>query len=171
MKISAIDLEDIERFLGEKQGVVKKNTVCQHIIVLRMILSAGVRWKMIKANPAKEKLNFGAWEDDDQEIAPLTPAEVDTFLKNTGEWRTFFLVSFCTGLRIGEMLAMKWGNLDGNTYSATENLRRDNSFGAPKTKSSKASVKISPAVVAACGRSGSTWPRRDFRRRNGKIWI
>jgi hypothetical protein len=47
------------------------------------------------------------------------------------------------------MLAMKWGNLDGNTYNVTENLRRDNSFGAPKTKSSKASVKISPAVVAA----------------------
>lgn len=66
------------------------------------------------------------------------------------------------------MLAMKWGNLDGNTYNVTENLRRDNSFGAPKTKSSKASVKISPPWSRHYGRSGSAWSLMIARREGVK---
>ncbi len=149
MKVGAISFEDIERFVGEKLSEVKRSTVRQHINVLRMVLSAGVRWKKLRANVAKEKQNYGTWEDKDQEIDPLAREEVRTFLDHAGEWHTFFMVAFCTGMRVGEMLAMKWINLEGDNYSVTENLRRDRTFGAPKTRSSKAPVKLSPDVVAA----------------------
>jgi integrase len=49
-------------------------------------------------------------------INPLTPAEADLVLeacrKNYPQWYALFLTAFRTGMRLGEILALEWGDID-----------------------------------------------------------
>jgi integrase len=49
------------------------------------------------------------------QIEPLTGEEVSLFLANCQkEWYPLFLTAFRTGLRLGELLALEWGDIDFN---------------------------------------------------------
>jgi len=65
-------------------------------------------------------------------------------------------VAIFAGLRIGEILAMRWGNLDSDSgqYFVKETWHRPKKdrpayFADPKTKSSIAPVDLSPACLDA----------------------
>jgi integrase len=71
-----------------------------------------------------------------------------------------FLMSLATGMRIGEVLALTWGDIDfeGKTIRINKSLsyvkdpddpedKWRNAIGAPKTKSSNRTIPMSPAVI------------------------
>ncbi|MEC8933087.1 MAG: site-specific integrase [Candidatus Latescibacterota bacterium] len=70
------------------------------------------------------------------------------------DWHSIFVTAIHTGVRIGELLAMKWANVDWEqkTYSVTENLTRAREFEEPKTIESCASVPLSAAAIDALKR-------------------
>ena len=49
---------------------------------------------------------------------PFEQSEVDTVLdvcrRHFPEWHTFYLAAFRTGMRIGEILGLQWGDIDFN---------------------------------------------------------
>jgi integrase len=50
------------------------------------------------------------------DILPLGQQEVKGFLNNVApHYTSFFLVAFFTGMRFGEMAALKWKNVDLNS--------------------------------------------------------
>ncbi len=64
--------------------------------------------------------------------------------------RTIVLLAVMTGLRIGEILALRWGRIN----FATGTLRVEETcykghFGTPKTRASRREVPLTPAVVKA----------------------
>lgn len=81
----------------------------------------------------------------------LTPAEVRSFLSSVPKSRyALYVTAITTGVRIGELIAMKWSNIDWRrgTYSVRENLTRrrrgvQGGFSAPKTEDSAATVDLS----------------------------
>src|ERR1700722_16915834 len=64
--------------------------------------------------------------------------------------RTIVLVAVMTGLRIGEILALRWGriNLGAGTLRVEETCYKG-TFGTPKTRASRREVPLTPAVVQA----------------------
>lgn len=79
------------------------------------------------------------------EIKPFTIEEVKKIIDyNKVDWFTnFFAISVFTGLRTGELLALKWKDLDFE--KETINVQRTFSLGmesTPKTKSSKAIIDL-----------------------------
>ena len=58
-------------------------------------------------------------EKDQAKIEPLNHEEVELFLgacqKNYPEHYPFFLCAFRTGMRLGELLALRWGDVDFNS--------------------------------------------------------
>jgi integrase len=65
---------------------------------------------------------------------------------------TIVMVAVLTGLRIGEILALRWKRIDllGATLEVAENYS-SGEFGSPKTKSSRRVVPISTPLVRAFG--------------------
>jgi integrase len=64
--------------------------------------------------------------------------------------RTIVLLAAMTGLRIGEILALRWGRI--NFVAATLRVEEtccEGHFGTPKTKASRREVPLSPTVVQA----------------------
>jgi len=64
--------------------------------------------------------------------------------------RTIVLLAVMTGLRIGEILALRWGriNLAAGTLRVEETCYKG-TFGSPKTRASRREVPLAPAVVQA----------------------
>lgn len=67
------------------------------------------------------------------------PEEVERFLKASRNHRlhTLFSLMLATGLRIGEALALRWEDWEGERLWVRHTLRRDGTLGPPKTPGSE----------------------------------
>jgi len=98
---------------------------------------------------------------DDKEAKALTVDEMNKFLETLSapkigpKWRSAFLLAIGTGLRQGEMLALKWENIDFRNYSISikEAISRTKAegliFKSPKTKKSKRTLPIPKEAAIA----------------------
>jgi integrase len=75
--------------------------------------------EIIEVNPVLgvvKRLNLSM--DKQEEVEPLTKEEVSLFLEtckqNRPEYYPLFLTAFRTGMRLGELLGLKWGDVDWN---------------------------------------------------------
>lgn len=93
------------------------------------------------ANPKVEK----------PDIHPLSMEEVNLFLEKVSRrHRNFFIVAFFTGMRFGEMAALKWKNVDYKLgVIKVRETRVRGEEGRPKTKRSVRDVDMLPPVVEA----------------------
>jgi len=75
--------------------------------------------------------------------------------------RTIVLLATMTGLRIGEILALRWKRINfiGETLVVAETCFMGH-FGTPKTRASRREVPLSPAVVEALARS--PWEQKSW---------
>jgi integrase len=84
----------------------------------------------------------------------LRPDEISPFLDaDPLHRRLLFKTAVLTGLRIGELLAMKWQHLDWDSgrYHVVESLWRGNAgwrLVSPKTQTSQRSVKLAAGLLA-----------------------
>jgi len=80
----------------------------------------------------------------------LTADEVRRLITASKEpARTIVLLAAMTGLRIGEILALRWGRIDfiKETLLVAETCYKGH-FGSPKTRASRREVPLAPAVVS-----------------------
>ena len=62
------------------------------------------------------------------EVTPFSHKEINTLLDSCDEWmRTFLTIAFFTGMRSGELIALKWEDIDFN--SGKIHVRRSISAG------------------------------------------
>lgn len=103
---------------------------------LRAALRDAVRADLIPSNPMDAV--------DPPEGGPVRPAkawspeEVARFLEVSRDHRLFplFALMLATGLRIGEALALRWEDWEGERLWVRHTLRRDGTLGPPKTANS-----------------------------------
>jgi integrase len=87
---------------------------------------------------------------DEKEIQVLTPDQIRAFLE-TGEdqkYSTLLLLSVMTGARQGELLGLKWSDLD--MESSQLHIQRTFNHGQffpPKSKASNRKIDLAPVVV------------------------
>ena len=155
-------MEDNQRY---KEKTLAPGTVKQHLSLLRQMFDHAIDWDYLRKNPAKKVPNPKVPK---REKDFLAPDEVRALLEHTSErWYAFILVAVTTGLRVGELLAMKWSNVDWDQskYFVRENLQRKTEthpkgFSAPKSDDSVAPVDLSPrACEALASSSRMDWNR------------
>lgn len=85
------------------------------------------------------------------DIHPLSMEEVNLFLENvSGRYKNFFRVAFFTGMRFGEMAALKWKNVDSKLgVIKVRETRVRGEEERPKTKKAVRDIKMLPPVVEA----------------------
>lgn len=120
-------------------------------VTLKMALKQAVRWGLIARNPAEmvdAPRDLG--RHDDEEVRHLTDAQARLLFAATAgsRWRNYYLVAVRTGLRPGEMLALRWGDLDLSGDPGSLRVRRTLDthsaavFGPPKTPAARRTVAL-----------------------------
>lgn len=74
---------------------------------------------------------------------------IDTFNNKDKKWRYYFLLTYWGALRMGEINALTWDDIDFNNNSVyiNKSVDRDGYISSPKTKSSKASVDLPTFLI------------------------
>jgi integrase len=126
------------------------------------VMQAAVDWNLLEQNPAKG-ICIGDRAPKTERLY-LNPKEVGRLLASLSEpCRTLVLVAVLTGMRIGEILALRWKalDLDRGVVQVRETVS-EGKFGSPKTKSSRRDIPISKPVcdafrtqLAGCRQRGS----------------
>ncbi len=150
------------RSLREKPN--SPSTINKTLVLLKQILKHARQWGYLRANPA-EDIKHARVESIEMDY--LKPDEVRLLLKHSDEpYRTFFLTAALTGMRMGEILALQWGDMDWNANRIyvrrsifwylkreAEELGQDGSdlwrFTSPKSKRSKRAIIMSPGLKEA----------------------
>src|SRR5208337_3564092 len=92
---------------------VSPKTVCNEIMVMKELFHHARKWGYIKLNPAED---VDRPKTTSAEIEILDPDEFKKLLAEThSHYRTAFLTAFLTGLRAGELWALKWTDVDWNS--------------------------------------------------------
>jgi integrase len=127
---------------------------------LKMALKQAVRWGLIPQNPAEfvdpPKPNEASGADDEEEgggeIRALTDDQARVLFETTERkrWRPYYAVAGRTGLRPGELLGLRWGDLDLGADPASLRVRRTLAirqgggfyFKPPKCKASRRTLAL-----------------------------
>jgi integrase len=149
-RLCDITRADVQQFLvGKlKDGYAWETT--HHLrSLMSKIVGTAVDWNYLSANAVR-----GAKMPERSLKRPhrfLSLEDVRRLLKASDEpVRTIVLLAVMTGLRIGEILALRWGriNLAVGTLRVEETCYKG-TFGTPKTRASRRELPLAPTVVQA----------------------
>jgi len=144
--ITEIGYIEVEEFItGLSCSAKRKNNV---LVPMRSIFRFAHKAGLIDKNPMELVDNIRVPKPD---IHPLSMEEITRFL-DCVSWRykNFFVVAFFTGMRFGEMAALKWKNVDFKLgVIKVRETRVMGEEGPPKTRRSVRDVKMLPPVVEA----------------------
>jgi integrase len=150
LRLCDVNRAAIQQFLlATKRRGYSSSTVHGVRVTIAKVLRMAVECGYIERNPA-HGIQIGERESK-KERRFLIPAQVRDFLAKLSEpCRTIVVTAVLTGMRIGEILALKWNRLDflranievSETYS-------DGHLGMPKTRSSRRVIPMSSALREA----------------------
>ena len=149
-EISKINYEDIENFyeflLKQK---LSKSTIQAIVSCLKEVLNFAIREEKIVKNVVfHKKLN----NLEVRENKPFCLEEMRYLLTLAEKYPKFFSnylkIAFFTGMRVGEILALKWENIDlkNSIIKVEGTIGLKGEIGTPKTKSSKREVDVLPLL-------------------------
>ena len=144
--IDRIQYLDIETFKSDLK--LKNKRIINILVPMRNVFKLALKAGFIEKNPMDLLDPIKA---EKPEINPFSFEEVMAIIENVDpHYRNFFTVAFFTGMRFGEMSALKWKNVDfkRGVIKVRETLVRGEE-GLPKTEGSIRDVKMLPMVVDA----------------------
>lgn len=152
-EISRINYEDIENFyeflLKQK---LSKSTIQAIVSCLKEVLNFAIREEKIVKNVVfHKKLN----NLEVRENKPFCLEEMRYLFTLAEKYPKFFSnylkIAFFTGMRVGEILALKWENIDlkNSIIKVEGTIGLKGEIGTPKTKSSKREVDVLPLLKQA----------------------
>ena len=156
LHISALygKLRDVEA--GNHTNKKLSATTIQHThSLLHTALEAAVKYKLIGDNPAR---HVEKPRREQKEMQHYSVEEIHKLLsacESNARWYAFFLLAITTGLRLGEVSALTWEDIDyqKQTISISKSTSRQSHIGVVtsggKTASSRRIVAISTVAIAA----------------------
>ncbi len=153
-KINQINFDAIEQFKAAhlKKGITPP-TLSKYLTTLGAVLKYAVRMRYIEFNPATEiekpKKNKS---DEEKEITVLGPEMSQALFANARDLkdRVMFMTAVLTGMRQGEILGLKWGDIDWSTRQIhVKRTYNHGRFYDPKSKASRRKIDLAPQLVKA----------------------
>lgn len=152
IKLDKLSPHHIHRFYLEKaQEGLSGSYIRAMYSVLSKTLGAAERWGLIKKNAASL---VAPPKTSERKMNVWTVDEVQQFLKASKNRKFYiaYVLAVYTGMRRGEILGLKWEDLDldQGIIHVQRTLYKSNKkiiFQEPKTRGSKRSIVISPYVI------------------------
>lgn len=161
-EIDHISRADVKKFVGEISQSTKvinqetgetgprfsRNTLRLIVCALRAVLSSAVEDGLLHSNPAARAGKFAKSDKPRHQASAMTRKEAGAFLAAVHEicpdWHPFFLTALRAGLRKGELIALKRGDIqfgsgpdDPHRYILVQRNWANGEFTTPKSKKSR----------------------------------
>jgi len=142
--------EWVARMSDPDDGRLAPATVTKNVQVFNKLMRAALEDRLIAANPV-ERLPVPRIERE--EIRFLTPAELSKLADVIDQrYRAFVLLAGYGGLRLGELLGLRWKHVDTqrrqvHVSETLASVRGQISFGPPKTRAAIRTVTLPGFVV------------------------
>jgi integrase len=136
--------------MSEKK--ISLGTVKKVLALLHQVMAYAVRHRLIDHNPVRdaERPRSQGKEGHKKQIAILNPDQIRAFLDKVSEqkYRVLFLTAIMTGARQGEILGLKWSDVDFQKKQIHINRTFNHGrFFTPKTQGSTRRIDLSPMVL------------------------
>ena len=111
-----VTAEEIRGFLSKKRSATSASTVNLYRKVLSTFFIRELKAGTIRANPCLQVKRFKDNQGEKQSRRAFTLTEVKLLYEKAPSlfWRYMILGAFHTGLRLGDLVCMKWGAIDFN---------------------------------------------------------
>lgn len=112
MRLDQVGPAEIEAYKAQKLGKRQdRKSINNHLTALRKMLNLAAEWGVIDRTPKIRGFKIKAQFVADDEY--LDFGETDRFLQAAApEWKALLTTALKTGLRVGELLALKWEDVD-----------------------------------------------------------
>jgi len=128
--LQSIGPEKIERFKAKRKAEVSPATVNRELACLKTMFSKAIEWGRTEKNPAAKVKKFR--ENPGRERI-LSPEEARSLIECAGPGiRPVLIVALNTGMRRGEILSLKWADVDfGKSFILIEDSKSGRSRKVP----------------------------------------
>ena len=158
LKINRISIATVEKFIASRQlQGMNIGTLRKILVSLGQILSFAVRRRYLDYNPLRDAERPRKQEPCREEGNPgkdpirfLNTSQVKAFLDQVkdSKYLTLFMMAIFTGARQGELLGLKWGDVDWQASQIhIQRTFNNGRFFATKTKASNRRVDLGPTML------------------------
>jgi integrase len=164
-QLADINTEQLQVFFS--QLTLEPSSVRNVIKTLKAVWESAMAWSYVQHNPflmlKKPRLHK-------KESKHFTESQVQLILDHAEEpYRTIYWMMAQTGLRISEVLALKWNDITNGTINVQRSVWRGH-FKSPKTEASRRIISISPRLYSHLSASGGSGDSLIFVNRGGRPW-
>jgi integrase len=173
--------DDIQRFYTKlhQQDGLGRSTVGHIHTVLGMVFKLAVKRKKLTGSPmagVEIPKEWGETDDEEDDRRAMTAEQASRFIEAAegNRFENLFKLAFHVGFRPGELLALKWSDLDAQarTLGVNRNIvwrkAGDWYVKKPKTKQSKRTLPLTDPLIEILNRQRKS--QLEARLRAGKLW-
>src|SRR5262249_28143790 len=178
--LARVTSDDVQQLYGKlhKEGLDRLTIRYVHI-VLGMVFKLAVKRKKLSGSPMAGVEIPKEWsqsDDEEQDSRAMTPEQVGKFLDAArgNRFEHLFRLAFHVGCRPGELLALKWADLDAGARTLRINQSivwrkaGDWYLKKPKTKLSRRTLPLTDALIEILGAQRRR--QLEARLKVGKLW-
>ena len=137
----------IQQYFSGMAGQVSYPTISKVRDVMSSILRAAADVDYLIKSPM-EGLRLPLDKRPRQPKPTITPEQFNNLVQLVPEsYSTMLFVSVWTGLRVSELIGLKWGSIHADSITVAERYWRGD-WSVPKTEASAATIGVSPEVIA-----------------------
>jgi integrase len=150
VRLDGITRDSVKEYLASllSDGKLSRNTLRLIVCTLRVVFNAAVEDGIVDRNPSARLGRFTKSEKPKFQATALTSQEAEALLKATEircpDYYPLFLTALRAGLRRGELIALKWGDIqfgeseeDKNRYILVQRNHARGEFTTPKSNKSR----------------------------------
>jgi integrase len=152
VKINRITTATMEKYITDRENQgMNISTIRKILVTLNQVMSYAVRHKYIDHNPltdAERPRKRGTTEK--KKIEVLSPYQIAALLdaEKNQQYRTMFILAVFSGVREGELLGLKWSDIDWkNSQVHIQRTYNKGRFFDTKTEGSNRKIDLGPKVI------------------------
>lgn len=153
LRVSLITTAVVEKWITKRQqDSMNISTLRKILVTLGQIIAYSVRHKYLEHNPVRDaERPRGQGIIEEKKIKVLTPEEIKALMDavTNQKYHTLFRLAIMSGARQGELLGLKWSDIDWEASQVRiERTFNNQAWYAAKTKASKRRIDIGPGMIA-----------------------
>jgi len=167
IKINRINVARVEKFITKRMlAEMNIGTLKKLIVTFNQIMKYAVRHGYISYNPVRDaERPKGKSNVTESKIKVLNPVQIKALLDATEnfKYRTLFMFAIMTGARQGEIVGLKWSDIDWfNCQVYIQRTFNNNAWYEPKSKTSKRQINLGPSMINALKQWKPKCPKSRF---------